>query len=216
MAAPKPVSVRRLEDRVTTLERNIGPAYSSLPPSFAAAMSAPAKAVDGKEIKEALKPSQTVTESLQQIAMRVKRIEEKDKALKQLLDKCVEMEEVLNGDTDMRQLLTSAEVKEQVVLSSADDVSNTAKQLEALQGLLPLMDEGRVPIEGLARFVASLQAQERVTSGIAERAGAIHAELEGLIDSYNEIVNLMSRKLLSYTSSVSRWEEQLDSMAKGR
>src|SRR4051794_27991676 len=94
--AAKPVSVRRLDERIGTLERTLGSPYSSLPPALVPPTPIPGKGPDGKESKDsgfagaalALKPAQNITDGLNQIAARLKKIEEKDKALKSLLDKC--------------------------------------------------------------------------------------------------------------------------------
>lgn len=56
--------------------------------------------------------------------------------------------EPLLAASEAGELALTTEMKEAVLVSGADDLAATAKLIEAMQGLYPAVEGGKVPIDG--------------------------------------------------------------------
>jgi len=201
---------KRLESRISALERQIaaaqaGAAAAKVAPDVKASAAPASVAAAAAEAKT----DPTITGRLGELTERVRKAE--DKTFKSFYEKYTAMESVLSGDVELRELALSTEMREAVLLSGFDDFAATAKLLEAAQALTPMLEQAKPPVEGLPAFEKGLRAREAATEALAERAAKVHREIDAFVDSYNEIINLLSQKFLAYNAQLSKCEQQLAS-----
>merc|ERR1719223_2211188 len=111
-------------------------------------------------------------------------------------------------------MLRSAATKERLVLAGAESSVATAQLLEAMDALLPKIDQAA--LRNPAKFTRSLAEQEAAVDAQARRALSVHADVESLLDTYNQLIHSLSARLVYMNTQLTAWERRLDDIEKRR
>eukprot|EP00823_Brevimastigomonas_motovehiculus_P008273 TRINITY_DN7556_c0_g1_i1.p1 TRINITY_DN7556_c0_g1~~TRINITY_DN7556_c0_g1_i1.p1 ORF type:complete len:216 (-),score=63.31 TRINITY_DN7556_c0_g1_i1:565-1212(-) len=105
---------------------------------------------------------------------------------------------------DMRILLLTNEMKKTLLLSGWKDFVTTAQQLETVDKSRSIFDKW--PTDSLVKLKERLPEMEVKSQQKYDLALKTHQKVEQLLDTYNEMVNLLSRRVLDWDAELSRYE----------
>jgi len=130
-----------------------------------------------------------------------------DKTFAAFYKKYWDLSWMLENETDWRGILASAEVKESLLLSAQKDITLIAKQLQALHSLAPALDASVVP--NLPDVQARLNRVEAAAIAVVREAQQTFQQLQQLLDSYNEYITSLSKRLVFWDGLLQQWSVQL-------
>jgi hypothetical protein len=140
------------------------------------------------------------------------RLEDLNKAWSQLetpdftrfYEKYAKARDVLELSVEMKDVALLNETKEATVLASYEDSKRTAQMYQSMEPLKTYMAE--TPIPDINAVSRDLDQAEAASNAKLAEVVQMHKEVEGFLDRYNKVINLMSQKLLMYNAALTQWE----------
>jgi len=117
------------------------------------------------------------------------------------------MRSLLDTEVDVKTALLSRDQKASVIASASTELQNTARLLEAMKTLSPMMD--RLPIQNLAGVRARLSAIEGATMTRSTEVSRLHGDVDSFVDAYNSLMDVVSRKFVLLDATITSWENAL-------
>eukprot|EP01006_Ploeotia_vitrea_P015111 TRINITY_DN42045_c0_g1_i1.p1 TRINITY_DN42045_c0_g1~~TRINITY_DN42045_c0_g1_i1.p1 ORF type:complete len:128 (-),score=78.76 TRINITY_DN42045_c0_g1_i1:65-448(-) len=125
------------------------------------------------------------------------------------------MKHFLAQEVTLKELLLTKAEKERLLIFANEDYKQTASLLEVCKKLEQYID--KKPFDNLAGLNKDVLKAEALTTEQVAKVAAFHDRFERFLDAYNNVIELMSRKLLYWNALLNEWEDKVDKMlaAKG-
>jgi len=206
------VSIDALTERISQIEDIIGHEGHRFP---SASLFFPLKQ-ETKETKSETKFDDVkiphVTGELQELSLKWKKVE--DKSLQAFFKKYGELSSILDNEIEMKSLLLTRDMKEQIVVAAIKDLTKTAKDMEALKSVTSVIDKNIVP--NLPQLQSRLIQNELRVENYSNQVSSLHSDVEAFVDNYNDFVTVMSRRFLFLNDQLAKWETALDAALAGK
>jgi len=137
-----------------------------------------------------------------------------DDTMRQFFVRYALFEPELKRRLDLNTVELSLTMKQSILLSSYEELQQTAKLFGQLQQSTTVLD--KQPIQNIEQFRSNINKHNELLQISTEQAAKLNDQIEQFVTIYNQLMDFISRKFVNWDSQLKKWESIVDKLAASK